>query len=385
MNTLWSCVTTLIILCFIGILIWLLLRKRISHNKKLKGASIKIKGGLTTEEAASILEAQFSPDVENKPDLNTLIRAALVIIIENNNQNFIPENSDMQNILNMANLTFSTLLTAIINGHGVNNEEDVMPTVESLIIPAMQTENLQIIGPVLFAVMKSPRAPDITNAINENEGIRAFYTERVDYDYLARTFFMCIGDDNVIKDMIIRDIKNKGDAIKHAVALGNTNVIGIVIRDFNEFTETVIEEDKIAIKTLVSCLIYINQYTEFPDAAEAAAEAALSIYYTNVSDDPVTAWLCADEVCVLDGFRIREDMINPELFIKLAIDFPGEVDFEHIVSNDGVDDAKRNEIFLAQGHAFCAVPELEEIGDVALKMKVAYEIASKIVMPATEL
>lgn len=44
MDTLWSCVITIIILCFIGVLVWLLW-KRASPSKKFKGGGIKMTGG----------------------------------------------------------------------------------------------------------------------------------------------------------------------------------------------------------------------------------------------------------------------------------------------------------------------------------------------------
>lgn len=421
MNTIWSCIVTIIILYLIVVLLWLLLQKYVSPNKKLKGGGIKMKGGegpvddlrtaihyLIIQQIFFMWQAllmQISEDQRASFTVTPEVQQALFMSMSPGQQalfNAMPEEQqalfmtppdelpDLDK-LKTANIIFSGWLSVVANGDTISNMNQIT-TATTLVEAALGSMNETIITPVLSACMKSPYAFYIANTIKDNPIIPDFYQSRLETDYLARLFCMSI-DGLFGGELILRDIYYGGEAIKYIVRNINfihghvsdddfgvmhthyMSIIGYVIGEAENIATSFNTLDSIdngnTLKNLVSCLMYIGMQLAIPDAVAAA----FGIYGTVI---PVFAWLCADEICDIEGFGIRDDMINEEIFAFLALNYPGMVDFGHIAEQPGVSPDQYMIIFTTQINVLA---EFSSSGDHVR----TYEIASSLVDPNIEM
>ena len=380
MNTVWSCIITILVLCFIGVSLWLLIRKYASPNKKLKGGGIKMHGGDPVEE----------------------LQGAINVLMEYYGGGR-PSNIEEQEVLNKANIVFSKWISVVAS----SNEDigDVVRTAVTLVEKTMESEKEEIIVPALSACMKSLYAFYIANIIKASPVIVEFYRARLETDYLARLFFMSA--DVLDESLILGDIQHGGEAIKQIIRNVNfipehvpdgdvdimrahympifESIVANVAPIANRINTDPVSDNGIELRNLVSCLMHIyGMHIKDNEISERAMNAAFAVYN---EVEPIAAWLCADEICDLGIFVLKPNMISVDVFTSLVTNYPGMVDFEHIAKQQNVSTDEYVAI-LREQIALLIISLGVDPGTIdpdTLNPIQIYEIASSLVDPNVEM
>ena len=199
MDTLWSCVITIIILCFIGVSVWLLW-KRASPSKKFKGGGIKMTGGDPFEPLVSNFNAliadlvykRYISDSMLKSDDPEQIKAFMAAPPNARREWYLkttghPVPTEEEFIA--ANEAISVWRAHVEHGLGLNSV-DPLNTMQTFVDSAFATENETIIYSALDSCMKSPYAHIWARVNGSNEHINTAFNSLIGTDYLARLFYI---------------------------------------------------------------------------------------------------------------------------------------------------------------------------------------------------
>ncbi len=266
MDTLWSCVIVIIILCFIGVLVWLLLRKSISPNKKFKGGGIKMTGGdpfapLVLSFMVSLADLDYkrnvsasmtvmspdhvaaftalSPDEQREqlrrslssPNITVLTEEAFTTLPTEQAVMMVSEQTfatpplergviivPTEQAVISANEVISEWCAHVEHGIGLNGAtQDV--TMQTFVESAFATGNKIVIRIALDSCMKSPYAYVWARAIVSGNPIELIFRDLIETDYLARLFYIFHEPtDTFGSNVITNDLMSDGaDAIRIAI------------------------------------------------------------------------------------------------------------------------------------------------------------------------
>lgn len=310
MSTLWCCIVTIIVLCFIVVSLWLLLRKHSPPNKKLKGGGMKMKGGGPVEE----------------------LQAAIAILMAYPD-GALPETLEDLKELNKANIVFSEWISVVANGS--ESPENVVEMATILAEMAISSEKENIIVPALSACMKSPYAFYIANTIKDNPTINEFYSHRLETDYLARLYVIITGQESD-PGVYEYDILNGANAIRAAYKMSIDLALAeltqhIIDRIYAFVTEGYPHEFYIE---LVLCLIYM--YKCMPEVRDIY-DAASTIFVANVNDDLLLIARFIEALCDVYSETLNESIrdditryIGPLITPEFMSRYSGIIDFDYI-------------------------------------------------------
>ena len=294
MDTLWSCVITIIILCFIGVLIWLLLRKSISPNKKFKGGGIKMKGGMTLEEAAGALVGMVDPNNLDQDYPPEFLEAALIILIT------FPPDVQLDEVASraryLANIVFSRWRICVEHGFGMlENGPDVI--LNDYISRALATGNVVVIRSALDSCMKSPFAYEWSLLYDTDSPVEQHFRDLINTDYLARLFYIFhqmggeFGANVIISDL------NSDEANAILTAIKHDGVVEYLCRIL---TSIQLEEPQF-LKNKAYCLLSLAQKLATHGSPATgdiltAAAGTYNAYYKSVEPSPLVIWQSLEKI-----------------------------------------------------------------------------------------